>query len=67
MKQAELGQAQLKLGLGSTSNDLQWIARQLVLLYSLSIPSLIALKTNFPFYNILIQLEIAEFARASYS
>ena len=30
---AELGQAQLKLGLGFTSTNLQGIARQLVVLY----------------------------------
>ena len=36
---AELGQAQLKLGLGFTSTNLHWIAWQLVLLYSLSRPT----------------------------
>ena len=33
----------------------------------LVIASLIALKTNFPFYTVLIQLEIVELAIASYS
>ena len=36
---AELGQAQLKLGLGFTLTNSHIIARQLVLLYSLSRPT----------------------------
>ena len=36
---AELGQAQLMLGRDLTSTSLHWIARKLVLLYSLSRPT----------------------------
>ena len=54
---AELGQAQLKLGLDHTSTSLHWIAAR----------KLVLLKTKFSFYTILIQLEIAELAIASYS
>ena len=56
---AELGQAQLKLGLGFTSTlDSKWLARHLDLLYS---------RPTLPFYTILSQLEIAELTLASYS
>ena len=58
---AELGQAQIKLELGFTSTNLHWKVKTTSLIVLVEY-------TNFPFYNILNQLEIvAELAIASYS